>query len=55
MIQLQKNYVITFTEDQAKELYHILQSAKDVGALDVNKEIVTIYRDLKNIFNSGIR
>jgi uncharacterized protein YPO0396 len=55
MIQLQKNYVITLTEEQAKELYHILQSAKDVGSLDINKEIILVYNDLKGIFDTGIR
>jgi hypothetical protein len=55
MIQLQKNYVITFTEEQARELYSILQSAKDCGALDINKEIISIYKELKDLFDKGIR
>lgn len=50
-----KNYVITFTEEQAKELYFILQSAKDYGTLDINKEIISIYKELKDLFDKGIR
>ena len=55
MIELQKNYVLTLTEQQAKELYEFLRGAKDVGHLSVDRELYLVYNELKPIFDSGIR
>ena len=55
MIEIQKNYVITFTEEQAGELYRLLQTEKDSGCLTPDYEICTLYGELKNIFDTGIR
>jgi len=51
MIEIQKNYKLTLTEQQAKELYWIL---KDVN-LDVDNELKLVYHELKKLFDSGIR
>jgi hypothetical protein len=51
MIEVQKNYKLTLTEQQAKELYWIL---KDVN-LDVDNELKLVYHELKKLFDSGIR
>ena len=55
MIEVQKNYVITFTEDQARELYRLLQTEKDSGCLTPDRELKLVYHELENIFDSGIR
>ena len=51
MIEIQKNYKLILTEQQAQELYWIL---KDVN-LDVDNELKLVYHELKNLFDSGIR
>jgi hypothetical protein len=51
MIEIQKNYKLTLTEQQAQELYWIL---KDVN-LDVDNELKLVYHELKKLFDSGIR
>ena len=55
MIQIEKNYKITFTERQAKELYQFLRTEKDIGRLGVDKDLKLIYDELKNIFETGMR
>jgi CRISPR/Cas system-associated endonuclease/helicase Cas3 len=55
MIEVQKNYVITFTEEQARELYRLLQTEKDSGCLTPDRELKLVYHELKNLFDSGIR
>jgi uncharacterized protein YpuA (DUF1002 family) len=55
MIEIQKNYKLTLTEEQAKELYQFLRTEKDIGRLGVDKDLKLIYDELKNIFETGMR
>lgn len=54
MIEVQKNYVITFTEEQARELYRLLQTEKDSGCLTPDRELKLVYHELKSLFDIGI-
>ena len=55
MIEIKKSYVVELTEQQAKELYSLLQLQKDTGHLTTDHEIVLVYNELKKIFGVGIR
>ena len=55
MIEIQKNYLLTLTEEQAQELYQFLRTEKDIGRLGVDKDLKLIYDELKNIFETGMR
>ena len=55
MIEVQKNYKITLTEQQAKELYEFLRGAKDCDHLSTDRDLVLVYHELKKIFDNGIR
>lgn len=55
MIEIQKNYKLTLTENQAKELYQLLRTEKDSGCLTPDKELVLVYHELKDLFDTGIR
>ena len=55
MIEIQKNYKLTLTENQAQELYQFLRTEKDIGRLGVDKDLKLIYDELKNIFETGMR
>jgi hypothetical protein len=55
MIEIQKNYKLTLTEDQAKELYQLLRTEKGSGHLTVDHELILVHHELKNLFDSGIR
>jgi hypothetical protein len=55
MIQKQTLYTIQFTEQQARELYQVLDAAKTNKHLTHDMELVLIYNELKPLFNSGIR
>ena len=55
MIEIEKQYKITLTEIQAKELYEFLRGAKDVGHLSVDRDLILVYNELKDIFGGGIR
>lgn len=55
MIEIEKQYKLTLTEQQAKELYEFLRGAKDVGHLSVDRDLVLVYNELKKIFGVGIR
>ena len=53
MIEIQKNYKLTLTEQQAKELYALLKLQKDTGHMTTDHEIVLVYNELKQLFESG--
>lgn len=53
MIEIQKQYKITLTEQQAKELYELLRIEKDSGCLSVDRDLILIYNELKDIFGKG--
>ena len=55
MIEIEKNYKITITENQAQELYQFLRGAKDVGHLSVDRDLILVYDELKELFDTGIR
>jgi uncharacterized protein YpuA (DUF1002 family) len=55
MIEIQKQYKLTLTETQAKELYELLRTEKDSGCLTVDRDLILVYNELKQIFDSGIR
>jgi hypothetical protein len=50
MIEIQKNYKLTLTEDQARELYLLLRTEKDSGCLTPDRELKLVYHELKNLF-----
>ena len=55
MIEVQKQYKLTLTEQQAKELFTLLLLQKDTGQLTTDHEIVLVYNELKKLFDNGIR
>jgi hypothetical protein len=55
MIEIEKQYKLTLTEQQAKELYEFLRGAKDVGHLSVDRDLILVYNELKKLFDTGIR
>ena len=55
MNEIQKNYKLTLTEQQTKELYQILDYEKKQDNLGVDKELTLVYNELKKIFAIGIR
>ena len=52
MIEIQKNYKLTLTEQQARELYQLLRTEMDSGCLTPDKELVLVYHELKNLFGT---
>jgi hypothetical protein len=55
MIEVQKQYKLTLTEQQAKELYEFLRGAKDVGHMTTDHDIILVYNELRKLFDTGIR
>jgi len=55
MIEVQKNYKLTLTEEQAKELHACLNGAKLRRNLTADDELFLVYNELKNLFDSEIR
>ena len=55
MIKISKTYHLALTEDQAQELYQLLRTERDSGCLTPDKELVLVYHELKNLFDTGIR
>ena len=55
MIEIQKNYKLTLTEGQAQELYGLLKLQKGSGYLTTGHELVLVYNELKELFDTGIR
>jgi uncharacterized protein YpuA (DUF1002 family) len=55
MIEIQKNYKITFTEDQAQQLYRLLQSTKEFSYGERYDELGFLHDQLKKLFDTGIR
>lgn len=54
MIVKEINYKITFTENQLRELYNLLQKEKGSGHLTYDNDLVLILNELKTIF-TGVR
>jgi hypothetical protein len=55
MIKISKTYHLALTEEQAKELYEILDYERKNDNLGADKELVLVYHELKNLFDTGIR
>jgi uncharacterized protein YpuA (DUF1002 family) len=49
MIEIQKNYKITLTEKQVKELYELLRTEKESGCLTIDKDLLLVYNELKKV------
>jgi hypothetical protein len=55
MIEIQKNYKLTLTEQQARELYQILDYERKQDNLGVDRDLILVYNELKKLFDTGIR
>ena len=56
MIEVLKNYKITLTEDQAQQLYRLLQSSsKEFSYGERFDELGFLHDELKKLFDTGIR
>jgi hypothetical protein len=55
MIQIEKNYKITLTEEQSRQLYRLLQSTKEFSYGERFDELGFLHDELKNLFDTGIR
>jgi hypothetical protein len=55
MIEIQKNYKLTLTEDQAQQLYRLLQSTKEFSYGERYDELRFLHDELKKLFDTGIR
>jgi hypothetical protein len=56
MIQVKKSYVVELSEQQARQLYFMLQS--NIELLTIGSgydELRPLYNELKKIFDSGVR
>ena len=54
MIKIQKTYHLALTEDQARELYLLLKTERDMDVSRL-KELAPVCDELKKLFDSGIR
>jgi uncharacterized protein YpuA (DUF1002 family) len=55
MIQIEKNYKLTLTEEQAQQLYRLLQSTKEFSYGERYDELGFLHDELKKLFDTGIR
>jgi uncharacterized protein YpuA (DUF1002 family) len=55
MIQIEKNYKITLTEEQSRQLYRLLQSTKEFSYGERYDELGFLHDELKKLFDTGIR
>ena len=58
MIELSRNYKITLSEEQARQLFNLLQMEKSRDGLAINgqySDLRELCDELKSIFNAGIR
>ena len=54
MIEIQKNYKLTLTEAQARELYLLLRTERDMDVSRL-KELAPVHNELKKLFDTGIK
>ena len=52
MIEIETNYKMTLSEQQARELYQLLRTEKDIGHLTPDNELILVYQELRKFFNS---
>ena len=58
VIEKQISYKIEFTEDQARQLYNLLQSAKQQDQFSYGglyDDLRELHNELKKLFDTGIR
>ena len=55
MIEIQKNYKFTLTEDQARQLYRLLQSTKEFSYGERYDELGFLHDELKKLFDTNIQ
>jgi|OM-RGC.v1.036828248 uncharacterized protein YpuA (DUF1002 family) len=58
MIEKQIRYKIEFTEDQARQLYNLLQSVKQQDQFSYGglyDDLRELHNELKKLFDTGIR
>jgi hypothetical protein len=58
MIEKQISYKIEFTEDQARQLYNLLQSVKQQDQFSYGglyDDLRKLHNELKKLFDTGIR
>ena len=58
MIEIEKQYKLTLTEDQARQLYNLLQSAKQQDQFSYGglyDDLRELHNELKKLFDTGIR
>ena len=58
MIEIKKSYVVELREEQVRQLYNLLQSAKSQDQFSYGglyDDLRELHNELKNLFDSGIR
>jgi hypothetical protein len=55
MIEIKKSYVVELTENQAQQLYRLLQSTKEFSYGERYDELGFLHDELKKLFDTGIR
>ena len=58
MIEIKKSYVVELQEDQARQLYNLLQSVKQQDQFSYGglyDDLRELHNELKKLFDSGIR
>ena len=58
MIEIEKSYKLTLTEEQGRQLYNLLQSARSTDQFSYGGlygDLRELHKELKQIFDSGIR
>ena len=58
MIEVAKNYKITLNEEQGRQLYNLLQSARSTDQFSYGgsySDLRELHNELKQLFDCGIR
>jgi len=58
MIEIKKSYVVELREEQVRQLYNLLQSAKSQDQFSYGglyDDLRELHNELKQLFDSGIR
>jgi len=58
VIEIKKSYVIELSEEQARQLYNLLQSAKQQDQFSYGglyDDLRELHNELKKLFDNGIR
>ena len=58
MIEIEKSYKLTLTEEQGRQLYNLLQSARSTDQFSYGGsygDLRELHNELKQLFDCGIR